>query len=225
MAIDPKLGFQIGSAAVNIGSALFGGGSGSNSAYEMGAGAFGAAQQIQQNSLDAQEQLYDQQAQIALDEGAEAARVKAMEGRQFAEQQALDYSGAGVLLAGTPMKVVNHTRAEVKKEIEYITKAAAAQANYFRQQKLVMQNEGRAALLGQSMGFTAQRAQAGMVASAQRASGVRGALDQLGGLFGTMGGSKSRFDPLAAYNQLPAPSIPQPLPGPIKPPIKQYGGI
>lgn len=184
MAIDPKLGFQIGNAGINLASSLFGAPSGGEQAYQTGAAAFSTAQQMQHSAIDFQGNLYDQQANIAMSEAAEAARIKAREGKQFAEQQALTYSGNGVLLAGTPMKVVNDTRAEARKEVEYLMRAGAAQANMFRTQKMIMQNNGRAQMLSAQMTFNAQRAQAAMAQAAQRSGSLQSALTQLGGIFG-----------------------------------------
>lgn len=207
MPIDPKMGFQIGSAGINLASALFGGSSGSEQTYQQGAAAFGAAQQMQQNSLNLQGSLYDQQIQATMADAAEAARVKAREVRQFAEQQALTYSGNGVLLAGTPMKVVNDTRREGRLEVDYIMRSAAAQANLLRTQKMITMNQGMASMLGAQMQFTAQRAQAAMAASANKAGTLQSALSQLGGLFSTTGGGAAK--PLTTPKQ---PTTPPPTP-------------
>lgn len=204
MAIDPKLGFQIGSSLISTGSALFGGEGGGGTGYGAAAGTLAATQAVQQSSIDMQASLYEDQAKLALSEADMAAQQKAREVKQFREQQALGYSGGGVLLEGTPMKVLNDTRAQGLLEIQAIESRGAAQANMYRMQSSIMQNEGRAQMLGQTMQFNSEQAKAQMAMSATRAGGIQTALAGLGNMFGNVGGG-AKASPMGATTGASAP--------------------
>lgn len=194
MAISPKMGFQIGSSLISTGAALFGGGGGGDTGYGAAAGTLAATQAVQQSSIDMQANLYEDQAVLAEQEADAAAQQKAREVKQFREQQALGYSGGGVLLEGTPMKVLNDTRAQGLLEIQAIERRGAAQANMYRMQSTIMQNEGRAQMLAQTMQFNSEQAKAQMAMSATRAGGIQTALAGLGNMFGNagLGGAKAQ---------------------------------
>lgn len=201
-------------------SAFSGGGAGSApQTFQNSQGAFNAAQAMQMKSLDSQQQMQNQQADEAVVESSEAAKQIAEQAKTARETQALTYDSSGILLEGTPMKVLNRTRELAQQEIAAVQRRGAAQANLFRMQGMIGSNEGRAQLLGAQMNFQAQQAQASMAAAAQKSASWQSLLSGLGGAMTGFGGKSGGSTIANAGTSYTGPSSWTLPPGGIPPEI------
>ena len=167
-----------------------GGGSGQSSIYNSMAPQFYAAQGIQQQNIDLQQQYYSQAAGAVLADAAEQAKIVQQEGRRIVGQHSIDYTHSGVQLEGTPLKVLQKERQMIAADVASIRRRGMAQANLLRMQGQIIANEGRAQMIGSNMQFNAQRQQAAMADSASRSNNFMSALGSLSNVFGGIGGGK-----------------------------------
>lgn len=168
-------------------SGLFGGGS---SFKEMPNPATGL-QALQMQNIGVQQGLYEEQAQLAQREAMLEAGLLARQVRNFREEQALGYTQSGVLLEGSPVKVLNDTVRQGQMQVQAIMARGAAQASLLRTQAYILGNEGRASILGQNLNYATSQAQAKMQAAAQPSlfAKILGAVGgaALGGIGGSIG--------------------------------------
>lgn len=165
-----------------------GGGSGQSDIYNQMAPQFYAAQGLQQQNIDLQQQYYGQAAGAVLLDAAEQAKLVQQEGRRMVGQHSIDYTHSGVQLEGTPLKVLQKERQMIQADVASIQRRGMAQAQLLRMQGQIAANEGRAQMIGANMQFNAQRQQAAMADSASRSNSFMSALGSLSNVLGGLGG-------------------------------------
>lgn len=123
---------------------------------------------MQSAAIDRQQSLYDTQAQQALFDASTQAMQKAFQVGQFRENQALQYSGNGVMLAGSPLLVLNQTVALGQQEIGQALARGNNQADLIRQDAAARLLSARAQLIGDQSNWITQQAQAQMGSTANQ---------------------------------------------------------
>lgn len=153
--MSPASGASLGSGLFQIGAGLLGmGKSYMPSMEDPSAGLYGIQQKAYDNEAIAQEQ----QAMQAEYEAGLAAQQKAREVHMHRENQANTYSASGVTLDGSPMDVLNETRALGQQEVDAILKSGQASGELLRRKAMLTRNEGRAAILGSQIKFQTEAA-------------------------------------------------------------------
>lgn len=120
---------------------------------------FNAAQALQSQLVEQNAQAQELQAQNVMADAELDAAQLAREAAQFREDQALAYDNSGVLLAGSPLLVLESTRSLAQQEIDAVSKRALNQAKLYQVQAGIIRNEGRAQLLGASTTYNTKQAQ------------------------------------------------------------------
>lgn len=92
--------------------------------------------------------LMDQQAALGREESITSAENLARDRRQFLNAQKLAFLKNGVSLEGSPLLVLEDTRAYAQREVDATIKRGQAQYNLTRAQAQLTRNKGRAALIG-----------------------------------------------------------------------------
>lgn len=155
--------------------------------YELGQGAYDNILKMVEDSYMIEADLYDKQAQIALDESEEEAGIKAGDVKQFRAQQALNYQFQGVTLEGSPMEILNETRRKGEQEVDAILRRGVAQADLLRRQGQIQRNQGRASVLGQKFQYGMSRYSFAVDQIAARAPQVIPAQRDIGKSLGILG--------------------------------------
>lgn len=116
-----------------------------------------AINEIQMQNYAEEAAMQQAQQKLLLAENLRDSVKQAREVNQFRSQQALAYSGSGVRLQGTPLLVLEETRKLGQQEIDAATQASIARADLMRRRSLIMQNEGRAQMLGADIAWSTAR--------------------------------------------------------------------
>jgi hypothetical protein len=93
------------------------------------------------------------------------ANQAALEGATFEGQQAQAYNNSGVLLSGSPMKVLSQTRQLAQQQVNNIIAQGQLTSQSLLQQGTQTLNQGYASILGQNNSYLTQLAQAKIGAS------------------------------------------------------------
>lgn len=165
MAMSPAMGFGIGKGVIGLGSAFKGGNT--PSLYDHG-NPMAGAQNMQMNAYSTEAQSLTDQANQAMYEAGVEAQQKARDAHKFREDQANTYSASGVQLEGSPMEVLNETRALASQEVDAILKRGKATGDVLRAKAFNTMSEGRASILGQNISYAADAASAKMTAIGSR---------------------------------------------------------
>jgi hypothetical protein len=148
---------------------------------------FQAGLNLQRSADEQQIALYDMQAQLALDETELSVEQRQREVEQFAQSQALAYSGSGVLsYEGTPTLVIADTYAKGQREVEAMRRSAEAQASYLRRQGMALRTQSQANILAAQSKFDASKLQdlARVSTAGTKKSSFSSIADSLGNLLG-----------------------------------------
>ena len=166
-----------------------------------------------QSSLQASQQIYTQdfQQNASLDEeqaglteqtAALNAENAAIEGRDMMGQQAQGYNNSGVLLQGTPMKVIAQTQSLANEQVSNIIAQGQASSNSSLIQANQTLNNGYAALLGQNNSYLTNLAQDKISANLNMVNGfsndITGAIGFLTGTTGVSAAAQNNAQAGAA---------------------------
>jgi hypothetical protein len=161
--------------------------------YNQAAPNFNEAQGIQLQELNMNQQSANAQASAVEDNAQITNAEAAIQGNQFAAQQALSYSSSGVELQGSPMLALQDTYNKMNIAAMATTQQAQMTAQNIRMQGIQSALQGRASLLGNSNKFTTGALNADMnavnlAANNTATSPLGNALTALSGIFGGTGG-------------------------------------
>lgn len=92
--------------------------------------------------------MYNAQAGEALREAMAAAKAKAREVGEFQSQQVMDYVHSGVIIEGSPVRVLERTRKLGQQEVDAIVASGKAQARLYAMQGAMAKNGARNSLIG-----------------------------------------------------------------------------
>ena len=149
----------------------------------------------QQKKAYAQEaDLQRQQAELAFEEAKREAQLTANDRRKFLATQKLAFIKNGVSLEGSPLLVLEDTRAQSQEEVNSIIKRGGAQYRLGMTQAAMTQQRGRAALTQGYIGAAGTMASAAFMGSQ---AGMFDATKGTGYKFNT-GGSFSNTAPYRA---------------------------
>lgn len=150
-------------------------------------------QAFQQNAA-----LDQQSASLVEQTSALNAENAAIEGKTFREQQAQGYNNSGVLLEGSPMKVLEQTRQMAQNQVNSIISTGQQTSNQLLTQANQTLNAGYVGLLGQSNDYLTSLAQAKIASATNTTNGLAGDLTQLFSFLGS-GGSSSYASQLWSF--------------------------
>lgn len=154
-----------------------------------------ATQEAYTQSFEQTANLDVENANLVEQSTALQAENAAIEGKAFREEQAQGYNNSGVMLEGSPMKVLEQTRNMASEQVSNII----AQGQ-FSSQSLLMQstqtlNQGYASLLGQNNDYQTSLAQAKIGASNNMFAGFGSDIAQGIQLFAGLGTKKPTYTP------------------------------
>lgn len=115
-------------------------------ALSVGGGLYSGAQQNKAAKQSAAAQ--EEQANLALEEASVNAGIVADDRRNFLKRQTLAFTKSGVALEGSPLLVLETTRAKSQQEVDAIIKSGNAQYKLGMANAQTTRNTGRAALIG-----------------------------------------------------------------------------
>lgn len=92
--------------------------------------------------------LMEEQGGLAQEEADREAALHARDVKRFRSQQAVAFTKNGVSLAGSPLLVLEDTRATGQEEVDSIVKSGAAERTLYNQRATITRGQGRAALIG-----------------------------------------------------------------------------
>lgn len=149
-------GDQAGTAAASTSIAAPSGDGGVSKAYLAVQGLTALTQVLggfsSSNANRAEASALEQQADIALADAQILARQRAYDARRFQASQGSAYLNAGVTLEGTPVIVMEDTRAKAQEEVDAIMRRGYAQQNLYRTQAQMTRNKGRSSFISGILG-------------------------------------------------------------------------
>lgn len=129
----------------------------------------GVQQSIEQSQTETQAQSQEQQGWEAMTEAGLAGQQKVNDVNEAMGNQAHAYNSSGVLLEGSPLLVLQQTRAMGSQEIQAIQQQGLAQNQLAIAQAAITRDQGRAQLIGQDSQLS-QALQSQSVQIAQQAT-------------------------------------------------------
>lgn len=151
-----------------------------------------ATQQAYTQSFEQNAALDVQNAGLVEQSTGMQAEQAALEGASFREQQAQAYNNSGVLVEGSPMKVLEQTRQLAQQQVSNIIAQGQLTSQSLLQKSTQTINQGYASLLGQNNDYLTQLAQAKISSSNNMFSGFGNDISQLINLFTGMSAGSSK---------------------------------
>lgn len=153
---------------------------GASAAYQRYGSMYRDTANLQNQAFQDEAAAQDEEAARVADETGTAAYNTARDADDFIKEQALAYSGAGVLpTEGSPVEVMNETRRRAQENVDAITRRGMATSSLLRRKGAQYRNQGRLNLLAGLNDFNSSLIQLQLGENQNRGGGLLATLPTL----------------------------------------------